>query len=97
MVATNKNYSCHKQPDNVTQISVSSQSGVTVETLLNCECLMKLDYPLTRAEYEVATGFVTGLSYKEIANQRCVSTQTIKSQVASVLSKTRRTRRVERN
>lgn len=68
---------------------------LTIDLLLDCDCLLHLDSPLTRAEFEVACKFVSGFTYNEIANQRQVSRETIKSQVANVLSKTSRIRRLD--
>ena len=64
------------------------QSELSIEFLLCCRCLFKTVNPITKAEYEVVCQFVKGYSYKEIANQRQVSCETVKSQINCVLAKT---------
>jgi len=68
--------------------NLDNESYLSIDTLLDCRCLMALQNPLTRAEYEVATSFIRGLSYGEIAQLRDVSQDTVKSQITRLLSKT---------
>jgi len=51
--------------------------------------------PLTKAELEVARLFVTGKKYAQIAAARNVSVDTIKTQIASLLSKTSKNNRFD--
>ena len=68
---------------------------VSLDQLLNCDCLMNLSCPATSAENEVASLFVNGLTYSEIADIRHVSIETIRTQVSSLLSKTGTKHRTE--
>jgi len=66
---------------------VSANNNLTVDSLLSCRCLLKIKHPLTQAEYEVASHLMKGLSCGEIACRRNVSPETVKSQIARLLSK----------
>lgn len=66
-----------------------------VTDLLSTECISNPHFGLTPAEIEVATGFVRGLSYKEIADSRGVQIDTVKSHIRNILSKTSRNNRLE--
>lgn len=77
-------------------IPQSRSDGATmVNAVLDCGNLLCGKNPLTRAEYEVASMFVRGLSYEEIARGRNVSFETVKSQVTSILSKSETCNRVQ--
>lgn len=70
-------------------------SNLSIEALLSCGCLLETRDPLTQSEFEVASEFVRGFSYGEIARRRSVSMETVKSQITSVRSKTHTRNRFE--
>jgi len=71
------------------------KADTSLDLLLDCRCLMSCLHRATAAEYEVASLFVNGLTYSEIADIRLVSIETIRSQVSSLLSKTGSKHRTE--
>jgi len=82
--------------------SSRAQEGCALVTLIdpntlpvpNRERLASL-FSLSAAETEVCELMLRGLTNHEIADRRCVSTETVRTQVTSVLRKTKATRRTE--
>ena len=72
-----------------------SEGAMMIDAVLDCRYLLDGKNPLTRAEYEVASKFVRGQSYEDVASGRNVSVETVKSQVSSILSKTETRDRVQ--
>ena len=72
-----------------------SVDKLSIDVLLCCGCLLEILDPLTQAEFEVASQLVKGLTCEEIARRRKVSSETVKSQITSVLSKTGVRNRIE--
>ena len=68
---------------------------LSIDLLLDCKCLLSNFDNVAAAEYEVASLFVNGLTYGEIAAERKVSIETIRSQVSSILSKTHSSNRTD--
>lgn len=54
--------------------------------LVNLSAVRKI-FRLSAAEESVAIAMISGSSYREIAEKRCVSTETVRTQLSSVLRK----------